>query len=403
MKKCINEACQAELEDNIEICPACGTPQVQLEPHEQQEEPEQPELQQDEEVVTRLAATETAADDDDELATDEYGDYIYTSEWLRRNTSLWGWLTLFLVAIGFGGIASALQTVISFNLDDYGGSMMLASVDIIVGFVLLAISIYTIYAFLMRKRDAVYYAKTYVVMAFVTNVITLFTGEVSSLRGIVWGIVWFIYLLNSNQVETVIPPSFRKVSKTDWAVLASIVVIPLLAFAIGFGSAILTNTSRESDEKEMRNMTLADGEWTDGRVIFAVPDYMESSSEMVEPIPGQKITVFSIKNDSIGECTLCSDYDNENTWANFDDYLNNWEDQTAKYYSSTVIDKGTKRINGHECMYKVTKYDINDIEVYWRYHILFDDASGKCAIVSCYDYGQPSRDYVNDILNSIRF
>lgn len=111
MKKCINEACQAELEDNIEICPACGTPQEQLEPHEQQEEPEQPELQQDEEVVTRLAATETAADDDDELATDEYGDYIYTSEWLRRNTSLWGWLTLFLVAIGFGGIASALQTV----------------------------------------------------------------------------------------------------------------------------------------------------------------------------------------------------------------------------------------------------------------------------------------------------
>ena len=42
---------------------------------------------------------------------------------------------------------------------------------------LLALAIYTIYAFLQRKPNAVYLAKVYIAAVFISNVITLFSGE----------------------------------------------------------------------------------------------------------------------------------------------------------------------------------------------------------------------------------
>lgn len=100
-------------------------------------------------------------------------DYEYTSEWLRENTKIHGWLTFYLFAIGLGGIISAVVPIATFDLANYAGNIWLGSVDILIGVCLLAIAIYTIFAFCRRRPNAVFYGKMYVILVIVTNVISL--------------------------------------------------------------------------------------------------------------------------------------------------------------------------------------------------------------------------------------
>ena len=352
---------------------------------------------------------EANTEEEGELETDEFGEPIYTSEWLKDNTNIHGWLSFFFFAIAVGGIISAIYPIATFNAADYAGNIWLGAIDILLGIGMLAIACYTIYAFTQRKPNAVFYGRLYVVLVFVTNIISLIGnpdaglgGVKQTFRGIIWGIIWFLYLLYSEQVQEVIPKSFRKVSKFDWGVLAAIIVIPFLCFAIGMSNLNAEVENRESMEAEIREVPLADNERTDGKIIFAIPDGFQCESEEVEPMPGSKLMLFSLNNESIGNGTICSDYDNDSSIKNFDEYWKGWEGEDDKKYPKTNVDRGSKTINGHNCMYRVIRYNVNGIHVYWRFHILFDDLSGKCCVVSCYDRNE-STSYVDEILESVRF
>lgn len=352
---------------------------------------------------------EANTEEEGELETDEFGEPIYTSEWLKDNTNIHGWLSFFFFAIAVGGLISAIYPIATFNAADYAGNIWLGAIDILLGIGMLAIACYTIYAFTQRKPNAVFYGRLYVVLVFVTNIISLIGnpdaglgGVKQTFRGIIWGIIWFLYLLYSEQVQEVIPKSFRKVSKFDWGVLAAIIVIPFLCFAIGISNLNAEVENRESMEAEIREVPLADNERTDGKIIFAIPDGFQCESEEVEPMPGSKLMLFSLNNESIGNGTICSDYDNDSSIKNFDEYWKGWEGEDDKKYPKTNVDRGSKTINGHNCMYRVIRYNVNGIHVYWRFHILFDDLSGKCCVVSCYDRNE-STSYVDEILESVRF
>ena len=352
---------------------------------------------------------EANTEEEGELETDEFGEPIYTSEWLKDNTNIHGWLSFFFFVIAVGGLISAIYPIATFNAADYAGNIWLGAIDILLGIGMLAIACYTIYAFTQRKPNAVFYGRLYVVLVFVTNIISLIGnpdaglgGVKQTFRGIIWGIIWFLYLLYSEQVQEVIPKSFRKVSKFDWGVLAAIIVIPFLCFAIGMSNLNAEVENRESMEAEIREVPLADNERTDGKIIFAIPDGFQCESEEVEPMPGSKLMLFSLNNESIGNGTICSDYDNDSSIKNFDEYWKGWEGEDDKKYPKTNVDRGSKTINGHNCMYRVIRYNVNGIHVYWRFHILFDDLSGKCCVVSCYDRNE-STSYVDEILESVRF
>lgn len=360
-------------------------------------------------IETENETPNEANTEEGELETDEFGEPIYTSEWLKENTNIHGWLSFFFFAIAVGGLISAVYPFATFNAADYAGNMWLGAIDILLGIGMLAIAIYTIYAFIQRKPNAVFYGRLYVVLVFVTNIISLIGnpdaglgGVKQTFRGIIWGIIWFLYLLYSEQVQEVIPKSFRKVSKFDWGVLAAIIVIPFLCFAMGMSNLNSEVENRESLEAEIREVPLADNERTDGKIIFAIPDGFQCESEEVEPMPGSKLMLFSLNNESIGNGTICSDYDNDSSIKNFDEYWKGWEGEDDKKYPKTNVDRGSKTINGHNCMYRIIRYNVNGIHVYWRFHILFDDLSGKCCVVSCYDRNE-STSYVDEILESIRF
>ena len=391
-----------EPEEDISVVP---------EAESNQEEPtseakEAPTVQHTPEVIEEESVTE---DNISGLETDELGEPIYTSEWLKENTNIHGWLSFFFFAIAIGGLISAGYPIVTFNATDYAGNMWFGAIDVLLGIGMLAIAIYTIYAFTQRKPNAVFYGRLYVVLVFVTNIITLIAnpdaglgGVKQTFKGIIWGIIWFLYLLYSEQVQEVIPKSFRKVCKLDWGVLASIIIVPFLCYAIGVSNLNAEVENRESLETEIRELPLADNERTDGKIIFAIPSSFDCQSEDVEPVPGTKLQLFTLNNESVGTCTLCSDYDSDTSTKNFDEYWNGWEGEDDKKLPKTNVDRGSRTINGHNCMYRIIRYNVNGVHVYWRFHILFDELSGKCCVASFYDRNE-STSYVDEILKSVRF
>ena len=346
----------------------------------------------------------------DTLEMDEFGEPKYTREWLKSNTEIHGWLSFFFFAIILGGIISAIYPIATYNAADYGYNGWLGAVDVFTGLSMLGIAVYTVYAFTHRKPNAVFYGRFYVILVFVTNIISLIGGvdenglqnTTQVVRGIVWGIVWFLYLLFSDQVQEVIPKSFRKVSGIDWGVLIALVGIPFACFFIGLSQLNGIVEDRENNETEILSVALQDNERTDGKVIFSIPSGFSCESQESETGVGQTITVFNLENESIGNISLCSDYDSDTSTSNFDDYWKNWEDSDASGKPRSDVDRGIKTINGNTCRYRIVKYNFNGVQVYWRYYVLFSSETSKCCVVSCYDRNEDTS-YVSEILNSVRF
>ena len=346
----------------------------------------------------------------DTLEMDEFGEPKYTREWLKSNTEIHGWLSFFFFAIILGGIISAIYPIATYNAADYGYNGWLGAVDVFTGLSMLGLVVYTVYAFTHRKPNAVFYGRFYVILVFVTNIISLIGGvdenglqnTTQVVRGIVWGIVWFLYLLFSDQVQEVIPKSFRKVSGIDWGVLIALVGIPFACFFIGLSQLNGIVEDRETNETEILSVALQDNERTDGKVIFSIPSGFSCESQESETGVGQTITVFNLENESIGNISLCSDYDSDTSTSNFDDYSKNWEDSDASGKPRSDVDRGIKTINGNTCRYRIVKYNFNGVQVYWRYYVLFSSETSKCCVVSCYDRNEDTS-YVSEILNSVRF
>lgn len=333
-----------------------------------------------------------------------------TSEWLKSNTEIHGWLSFFFFAIIVGGLISAIYPIATFNAADYAGNFCLGAVDIVTGLLILAVAGFTVYSFVNRKPNAVFWGKTYVALVFLTNLFVLISGSTEEnglqsvtqvVRSVIWGIIWFLYLTFSNQVQDVLPKSFRKVSSTDWALVAASVLLPVFLFIVGYSQINSLVDSRTNQETELRKTELSYNQRTDGRVIFTIPDSFECESQVVD-IEGTSATVFSINNDEIGSCTMCSDYDSDKSIENFDSYWNSWKDEDIRNYSTDNVNRGTINVNGNDCLYRVTKHYVNGVYVYWRYYLLFDDETGKVFVASFYDLDN-STDYVDELLESVKF
>ena len=333
-----------------------------------------------------------------------------TSEWLKANTEIHGWLSFFFFAIIVGGLVSAIYPIVTFNAADYAGNFCLGAVDIVTGLILLAVAGFSVYSFTNRKPNAVFWGKIYVALVFLTNLFLLMGGATEEnglqsatqvVRGIIWGIIWFLYLTFSDQVQEVIPKSFRKISSTDWAMVAASVLLPVFLFVVGLAQINSLVDTRSNQEAELRNVSLSYNQRTDGRVIFTIPDGFECESQDVNS-EGVNLTLFSLNNDEIGNCTICSDYDSDKSRKNFDSYWNSWKDEDIKNYSTDNVDRGTINVNGNDCLYRITKHYVNGVYVYWRYYLLFNDETGKVFLASCYDTNN-STDYIVELLESVKF
>lgn len=364
------------------------------------------------EEITKVEDYTTSIEEspDDTQLTNDSQPVEITSEWLKSNTEIHGWLSFFFFAITVGGLISAIYPIATFNAADYAGNFCLGSVDIVTGLLLLSVAGFTVYSFTNRNPNAVFWGKIYVALVFLTNLFVLISGSTEEnglqsvtqvIRSVIWGIIWFLYLTFSDQVQEVIPKSFRRVSSTDWAIVAASVLLPVFLFIVGYSQMNSLVDSRTTQETELRKTELAYNQRTDGRVIFTIPDSFECESQAVD-VEGTSATVFSINNDEIGSCTMCSDYDSDKSIENFDSYWNSWKDEDIRNYNTDNVDRGTINVNGNDCLYRITKHYVNGVYVYWRYYLLFDDETGKVFVASFYDLDN-STDYVDELLESVKF
>lgn len=161
----------------------------------------------------------------------------------NEDSPIRGWLVFFCFAMGLGAILAGMYNIFSGDFyQDYGGSFWLKAVDVSIGVIGLIIAAYTIYAIIKRKNNAVFFAKAYVVMVFVTNLIVLlfnFTEEGSymtsmrrTISSLIWGVIWFLYLIFSEQVNTRFPKEKRVAGAKEWLIVLSMLYVPLFFMMI---------------------------------------------------------------------------------------------------------------------------------------------------------------------------
>jgi hypothetical protein len=321
------------------------------------------------------------------------------------NQSIKGWLVFFLCSIGLGGVISAVFPIFTYNVSEYGESHFFAIGDVVLGVLLLALSCYTIYSFSKRKPNAVFLGKMYVIIVFATNVISLIGGEFETtglgsltqvVRGLIWCVVWYLYLTFSTQVKEIIPKSYRKVFNRDYYIIAAFVVVPLLFIGLGIGE--LTKNNQESEAEFIATSNLAYNEYTDSRMIFTKP--LGFTCEKYE-IENPKITIFNLEYNDEATVTICSDYDSDISASNFNFYWKNWNDESLEGVKYQEIINEKKGINGNPYYIKSVKYHTEN-PLRWHFVLLFNTKTGKVCVVSYYHIeGHESR--LNELLESIRF
>lgn len=328
-----------------------------------------------------------------------------------ENSKISGWLAFFLFAMMFGSIISAVAMIAQFNLGEYGGNWFLALADPILGVMLFALACYTLYSFIKRKTDAVFLAKTYVVAVFLSGLMALAVNSMDDgantfkpmdiARPLIWGAIWFVFLSVSKQVERVFPPPVRQTDKKDWWILGLLIGIPVLCVGLGLSQQIVAESNHEKQEAEfMSRVVLADGEYTDGRIVFSCPEGFNCEKMEVEGI-----TVYNMETKTQG-ITIVSEYNSDDSQSCADNYWKDSEEDGLKDFRYISLVDEEQTINGNKTFVKAGKYKskysiLEERFVYRRFAAIFHEKSGKVCLVNCFDQGDGS--YFEPFLKSIRF
>lgn len=100
-------------------------------------------------------------------------------------------------------------------------------------------SIYTIYAFVKKKSDAVFIAKYQLIILFINNLLTLISGNVGGgfleeparlIPSLAWSVIFFLYLTFSEDVQYRIPKESRKLTKHNKTLFILSIILPLLLY-----------------------------------------------------------------------------------------------------------------------------------------------------------------------------
>lgn len=387
--------------------PVCGD---DVEAKEEKRQETANEVLDDEVVETDVngdfdADDASAAVNDSGLNVDESGiPTSYTSKWLKENTSIKSWLSFFLTIVLLSGIFNAIYPIAT---QSSSFSAFLNAVDVILGLLGSGIAIYTVYAFIQRKPNAVYSAIMFVVIMIMTNIIDILGNEnviiVIRLIRILWGGGLIAFLLNSKQVKEVIPLPYRKLRRLDRGILVVLTIVLIVCASIAFVHKRTITRDREYDEIVMLLEDIEDDERTDGRIIFTIPEGFMCELNDSDSEDDSATKVFSIVNDEAGiHSELCSFYDSDTSSDNFEIYWSAWSNVITDEYDYSCEDEGVEFVNGNRCQYKIVKVDVDGIPVYWRFYVMFNSDTGKCCVVSCIDK-EASTSYVASLLNSIRF
>ena len=174
-----------------------------------------------------------------------------------------GLLAFFLFFwIPMGAIASFVASIIRFKNGIQSGNLLLMMGDIAYLLFYLFFCIYTIYAFIKRRPDAVFSAKSLLIYLSVSNLFVFLmgggTGYLSSLSRcggtLMMAAIIFYYLCASKDVNEFIPVETRKVGDSFKIVLLLSVILPVILYLGGAAESTVGELFSGSVEERIQKM-----------------------------------------------------------------------------------------------------------------------------------------------------
>lgn len=338
--------------------------------------------------------------DESSESVDAY--YGNDDEDVPSDESIHGWLKFFLIFfVGIGSVASLIFNFVTF---DSGDNFWMSASDVAFSMVYLVAGICTLVAFYKRDTDAVFLAKTFVVLCFASNLLGLITMDggatsnkavTSMIRSIIWCCIWFIFLCNSAQVERLIPIGYRKTKTRDWIIISAVILFPLIC--IGLGISTEKKTHSETETAALANLTLSQNQFTDGRIVLTLPSGVDCEETLAE-----NTKVFSVSDPETGaEVTVVSDYDNDMSKKNFNQYWRGWKSDELNSLEYDVVKDDKQSNENITVFYKLIRIKVED-PVDWEFALVFDHKPGKVCLVSGYSSAQGNSP-VAYIINNLKF
>lgn len=230
-------------------------------------------------------------------------------------------------SIPLGIVLTLVRSFASFDVSAYAASNFLLAYDVIFTTVYVATCIYVIRAFVKRYTDAVFMAKYQLLMLFFSNLIVALFGvtETTTFTGMIWAVIFFVYLCLSEDVKDLIPRETRKLTKFSKIFVPSSLIIPIICLLIGmvetFNGHSLFADSKEKIEDlcKVAATTLPDGDmhsiYVDGNsVVYGFDtEWGELSKPTIDRLGAtlreSMLSNFNIDNDSRDFFQLCVDAD----------------------------------------------------------------------------------------------
>ena len=152
------------------------------------------------------------------------GEPVYTSQWLRDNTEIHGWLAF--IIYWYFPIGALLSILVPICIDGFDVITFLGTL------LFMSPSVVTVCLFHLRRPNAVFYAclsLRITCLSYITCIVFGLFPLLESIIRLVTGIAFLLYFGLSEQVKDVIPLPFRKVSKLDrivyWGILTLLAIL----------------------------------------------------------------------------------------------------------------------------------------------------------------------------------
>ena len=339
---------------------------------------------------------------------------VRDNHFTNKEEKIHGWLVVFLIAIGIGGLLSPFMGFSRMDIADYdiGLGLFWANIGMVCDGILLlgytALAVYIIISFLTYKPNAVLLGKAYLIIVFIINVIFLIGGEYESkgvfslsetIRSLIWGVIWFLYLTHSEQVKRLFPKKQRTIFTRDklllTAIVGPVIIWLFFSFVLGIALGFKEGLSQINKEKLIDERTLSENEYTDGLIIFECPDGLIAEKQEMD----DGDTFYTLYNDDVS-ITIFSAYDENDSPEYFEKIMQDWTNDSFSDFEYDVEKDRHELLNGNSFYLKTLQYETYPV-IKWTFSLLFNKETGGCCVISY--YSMTDTDYLKELINSIRF
>ena len=331
-----------------------------------------------------------------------------TSAYLRANTKIRGWTSLMLFGVLLGSLFSLIYPIVTFFQNpSHAMNPFFGYLDILLGAVTCVTGLIASVGLFRRLPGAVFWLRFYFVICFATNLISVVCSGMEELsafeakttvRGIVWSVIWFIYTFRSKQLEEVLPKRFRKASGGEIVLAAVLALAPVACFAMGYYT--MYRRAEQWSVADIRQADLPDGTFTDGHIIAA-----KLENAIIQTPPDGEVGTCVLNRQGSYCLFVASMLFGDDGDATFESVRQESRNEEFGQMRETEVTDETRQINGRKARVKVVRLTgdkAEDESYHWRFAILYDPETHKAAILSGYD-GLTDASYFDELLTSIRF